>query len=119
MPWLASFEVAVIGQEFECACDCRVQSVEGLELTMHSHPVHRVVGIASVLLVATACLGSADAQGRGPKGRGFVKRGPDDAPKVGAVAPTFKLKTLDGKGEVDLSTFRGKRPVVLIFGSYT
>ena len=39
--------------------------------------------------------------------------------KAGDVAPDFELKTLDGKQTVKLSSFRGKRPVALIFGSYT
>ena len=39
--------------------------------------------------------------------------------KVGDVAPGFKLKSLDGKSETDLASFKGKKPVVLIFGSYT
>ncbi len=38
--------------------------------------------------------------------------------KVGMAAPDFKLKRSDG-GEVRLSSFKGKRPVVLVFGSYT
>ena len=38
---------------------------------------------------------------------------------IGDVAPIFKLKSLDGKEETDLKEFRGKEPVVLIFGSYT
>ena len=38
---------------------------------------------------------------------------------VGDMAPDFKLKTMDGKRTVELRQFRGKRPVVLIFGSYT
>jgi hypothetical protein len=42
-----------------------------------------------------------------------------EGPKVGEEAPDFTLKTLDGEGEVTLSSFRGKKPVVLIFGSYT
>lgn len=41
------------------------------------------------------------------------------APQVGDVAPLFKLKTLDGKREVELASLRGKRPVLLLFGSYT
>ncbi len=45
--------------------------------------------------------------------------GEDNAPKVGELAPTFKLKSLDGKVEFDLETFKGKKPVVLFFGSYT
>lgn len=39
--------------------------------------------------------------------------------KVGDFAPTFKLKALDGKSETDMAAFRGDKPVVLIFGSYT
>jgi hypothetical protein len=38
---------------------------------------------------------------------------------VGQDAPVFALKTADGGSEVRLDSFRGKRPVVLIFGSYT
>ncbi len=38
---------------------------------------------------------------------------------VGDAAPDFKLKTKDGSHEVQLSSFKGKRPVVLVFGSYT
>ncbi len=47
------------------------------------------------------------------------KAKPDNAPKVGDLAPNFKLKSRDGKSEVDLASFRGKKPVMLIFGSYT
>ena len=39
--------------------------------------------------------------------------------EVGHAAPDFRLKTLDKTSEVSLSSFRGKSPVVLIFGSYT
>jgi hypothetical protein len=38
---------------------------------------------------------------------------------VGDAAPDFDLPTADKKGRVQLSSFRGKRPVVLVFGSYT
>ncbi len=31
----------------------------------------------------------------------------------------FKLATLDGKTTVDLSSFKGDRPCLLLFGSYT
>jgi hypothetical protein len=37
----------------------------------------------------------------------------------GDQAPDFTLRTADKKGEVQLSSFRGKQPVVLVFGSYT
>lgn len=38
---------------------------------------------------------------------------------VGDSAPDFTLKTLDGSAQVQLSSFRNSKPVVLIFGSYT
>lgn len=39
--------------------------------------------------------------------------------KEGDPAPDFTLTALDGEREVTLSSFRGDRPVALIFGSYT
>jgi hypothetical protein len=39
--------------------------------------------------------------------------------RAGDVAPDFNLMTVDGSASVRLSSFRGNRPVVLIFGSYT
>ncbi len=39
--------------------------------------------------------------------------------KVGDPAPEFNLPTADRKASVSLASFRGKMPVVLIFGSYT
>jgi hypothetical protein len=39
--------------------------------------------------------------------------------KSGEAAPDFRLPKLDKTGEVALSDFRGKSPVVLVFGSYT
>src|SRR3954454_15375217 len=38
---------------------------------------------------------------------------------VGSAAPDFRLPTLDRQATVQLSSFRGDRPVVLVFGSYT
>jgi hypothetical protein len=41
------------------------------------------------------------------------------APTVGADAPDFKLPRLGSAEQVQLSSFRGRKPVALIFGSYT
>lgn len=41
------------------------------------------------------------------------------APAVGDRAPDFTLKTNNGEREVQLSSFMGQRPVVLVFGSFT
>ncbi len=78
---------------------------------------HRLVlaGVA-LLLVGTSLAVAQDRRGRG-RGRGR----PDAKPslKVGQTAPTFELKSLDGKSATDLASFKGKRPVILFFGSYT
>ena len=41
------------------------------------------------------------------------------APKAGDIAPDFELRDVDGENPVRLSDFRGQKPVVLIFGSFT
>ena len=49
-----------------------------------------------------------------------AKDRPDQGPgpEVGKPAPAFKLKSQDGKSEVELEKLKGK-PVLLVFGSYT
>jgi hypothetical protein len=42
-----------------------------------------------------------------------------EGPKVGEKAPDFTLKTADGKQEYSPSRWRGEKPVVLVFGSFT
>ena len=37
----------------------------------------------------------------------------------GDEAPDFRLQLLDRSSAVQISSFRGERPVVLVFGSYT
>ncbi len=76
-------------------------------------------------IVALSCLlGLLAGAGCHTAPRGEVqKRRPGDLRRptklrVGDPAPDFKLKRREG-GEVRLASFRGQRPVVLIFGSYT
>ena len=38
---------------------------------------------------------------------------------VGDAAPDFNLRTADKRSRVSLASFRGQKPVVLVFGSYT
>lgn len=60
-------------------------------------------------------------QGRGGPGRDGPGRGRQEAGglKVGQKAPDFKLKSLDGKSQTELSAIAAKKPVILFFGSYT
>jgi peroxiredoxin len=41
------------------------------------------------------------------------------APKVGDPAPDFELSDITGEHRVRLSEFQGKKPVALVFGSFT
>ena len=41
------------------------------------------------------------------------------APKAGDVAPDFELSDINGENPVRLSYFQGRKPVALIFGSFT
>ncbi len=43
----------------------------------------------------------------------------EKGPNVGDDAPDFRLKQLGSEEIVQLSSFRGQRPVGLVFGSYT
>ena len=40
-------------------------------------------------------------------------------PAVGAAAPDFMLKTVDGSTTITRSKFHPDRPLVLVFGSFT
>lgn len=75
------------------------------------HPVGILMTIA--LLAGSTVLG----QQRGGRHGGDLRM--PDTLRVGDTAPDFKLKTKDGSREVTLSGFKGKRPVVLVFGSFT
>jgi len=80
-------------------------------------------------IVTAGCVGVQSTDDHEPKQEkksakkhrkgGFDPNAPDGAPEVGDVAPMLTLKTLDGAKKVDLAKFKGQRPVVLIFGSYT
>lgn len=89
--------------------------------------VARPLGLAGVCVVSLLLLSAGDALGQKKKGGapGEVNTPPafgerkKDTLKVGDLAPDFSLPLVKGKGEVKLSSLRGKKPVVLIFGSYT
>ena len=59
------------------------------------------------------------AQNRGSSSRWRRDRMPETRLKVGDMAADFTLQTPDSRKKVSLSSYRGKRPVVLVFGSYT
>jgi hypothetical protein len=48
----------------------------------------------------------------------FMERD-ETGPNIGQEAPDFSLKRMGSEERVLLSSFQGKRPVALIFGSYT
>ena len=69
--------------------------------------------------LAGAELRGSAAAGTGRTARDEAATRGARAPAVGELAPDFKLKLKDGKTTVTLSAQRGKKPVALIFGSYT
>ena len=79
--------------------------------------MHRAPGIVMMLLAASATLAVADADTqRGRVTQDFRAVG---ALKPGDLAPDFALEPRGGGPAVRLSSFRGKSPVALVFGSYT
>jgi hypothetical protein len=50
---------------------------------------------------------------------GWQKENDPNAPKAGEVAPDFELTGVDGITTMRLSDYRGEKPVVLLFGSFT
>ena len=74
--------------------------------------------------------GGAAGRGSGREGGSQGRTGEKNTPpargerhqdqlKLGDLAPDFTLPDQAGKQKVTLSSFRGKKPVVLIFASYT
>ncbi len=53
------------------------------------------------------------------KEKAWQKKYDANAPKVGDLAPDFKLTDVSGEQQVRLSDFRGSKPVALVFGSFT
>ena len=51
--------------------------------------------------------------------QGWQKTNNPNVPQVGELAPDFELTDVHGEETVRLSDFRGNRPVVLLFGSFT
>ena len=79
-----------------------------------------VLGV--VLAAALMCLAdpaAGEEVSRKEKLAGYRKQRRVGDLQVGDKAPDFKLESADGSGVVQLSSFEGKRDVVLIFGSYT
>lgn len=85
--------------------------------------------IAALFWLAAMLLATSNAQspqkGR-PDAKGEVNTPPArgeriaaDKLKVGDQAPDFTLPDQTGKMNFTLSSYQGKKPVVLVFGSYT
>jgi len=71
------------------------------------------------LVLLALLLAAAPALAQRNEGRRAGDQRVDSKLRVGDPAPDFTLKTKDGSRQVQLSSFKGKRPVVLVFGSYT
>ncbi|MBI3876292.1 MAG: redoxin domain-containing protein [Verrucomicrobia bacterium] len=87
-----------------------------LELGFHMHARLLPFVLGTLVLAAHVSIGQQPQRPGRPQQQGTRFR---DTLRVGDIAPDFKLKTRDGDREVQLAAFKGKRPVVLVFGSYT
>ena len=82
--------------------------------------MNRNISLLVILLaLSVAIVTDAEAQRWRGRGDSMMKQRQDNAPKVGETAPTFTLQSHDGKSETSLASFKGEKPVVLFFGSYT
>jgi len=79
---------------------------------MRRRGVNTVLVLVGALIVLGMCVPSFAQRREGDNRR-------EGSLKVGDPAPDFDLKRLDAEGKVRLSSFKSKKPVVLIFGSYT
>jgi len=76
--------------------------------------------IAAVLLFAVALL-PAQPPGPSPRAKAVMKEmgHGEGTLRPGDLAPDFNLRKVKSEDSVRLSSFRGKTPVALIFGSFT
>ena len=72
----------------------------------------------AVLFAMAICVGCASTPNEDAQ-QDAQSRNRHSAPKITESAPMFKLASLDGKRKVDLAGYRGDKPVLLFFGSYT
>lgn len=74
---------------------------------------------AALLALAGGLPDQGARQGR-PAGRAEAQQQPrEGALRPGDLAPDFALEPRGGGPVITLSSFRGKQPVALVFGSYT
>jgi len=87
-------------------------------------PGLRGVAVLSVVAVAAVSMGRAQAEQRGRAVRQSApaaaqgQQPREGALRPGDVAPDFTLEARGG-GPITLSSFRGRQPVAMVFGSYT
>ena len=78
--------------------------------------MRRISVLAMCWLLACSVMTASGQQRGGDRG---PRRERSKSLQVGNLAPTFSLKSLDGTETFDLRSYRDKRPVLLLFGSYT
>ena len=80
-----------------------------------SRSIARTAGLTAWVVAVLVLAGAAAAQQKDdPRMLMKDKKGRQDlAPKLGEDAPNFKLKMLKSEREVELTSFKGKKPVVL------
>jgi hypothetical protein len=90
----------------------------------------RALALGGLVALPLAALGVEEMVRRGigplepwgsPSHKRAIQKWPaiDEVVALGGEAPDFTLARIDGSGDVRLSDYRGKKPVVLCFGSFS
>ena len=74
--------------------------------------------IACSLLIVGAC-SHTSVEPSGSRGATAVMKGIRPSVIVGEAVPDFRMARADGSGHVRISDSKGKRPIFLVFGSWT
>src|SRR5262249_41161002 len=106
--WEALFKQLAKGKDYLTADDLRAllsPPAPGKMASQAKPPAGKGGGPTPLLLLAGLLTGEIGS--------------PFEGPRPGLRAPDFRLRTHDGRKEIALADYRGEKPVVLIFGSFT
>lgn len=112
--WLTGREkLDQLGRSINVRLPRLVRKIFGLALALGL-----VVGLA---LAQQSPSQESEARSQSPRAQEFAHRfsSREGKLKTGDVAPGFDLKKLHSEEQVRLADFKNKKPVALIFGSYT
>lgn len=110
---------ALIAQgEYEMGASNWQQARKALEKAERINPNSLTIHQDLAAVYSALHLASAEAQQRDKAAR-LAGPANDSGPKLHSIAPDFTLAAVHSSKQVQLSRYRGAKPAVLVFGSYT